>query len=101
MAEWDSIITCFYIDKVKNILLLIRLIKQLLGNGGVWINYGTLSFEGAEVEVTYEQLMKIVGHEGFIVEEEGRQTNKPHFSKDKLLNVHCDCVYFAARKPHN
>lgn len=93
--------TCFYIDKVKNIILLVRLIKQLLGKGGVWINYGTLSFEGAEIEVTYEQLMEIVRHEGLKVEEEGREKNKMHYSQEKMLNVHYDCVYFAARKPHN
>jgi carnosine N-methyltransferase len=50
--QWDCIVTCFYIDRVKNVIRLIKLIHQCLRNQGVWINYGSLHYDQAEIELS-------------------------------------------------
>jgi carnosine N-methyltransferase len=60
-GEWDAIMTCFFIDTVrnssnvsgtinepmsqaKNIVNYLRIIHRILAPGGVWINLGLLQF---------------------------------------------------------
>jgi len=38
----DCVVTCFYLDSVKNILTCVEKIWQVLRSGGIWINLGDL-----------------------------------------------------------
>jgi len=41
-GQWDSVVTCFFIDTAKNIVNYLRIIHRILAPGGVWINLGPL-----------------------------------------------------------
>jgi len=42
-AEWDCIVTCFFIDTAHNVIDYIEIIEGALKPGGVWINLGTVA----------------------------------------------------------
>ena len=47
--SWNCVVSCFYLEQTKNSILLVRLFRQLLHPNGVWINYGTLSYQNTEL----------------------------------------------------
>ncbi|KAI8871340.1 N2227-like protein [Ramicandelaber brevisporus] len=71
-AEWDAVVTCFFIDTSRNILQYIDTIHKILRRGGVWINVGPLlyHFEGRDdgkgsIELTLEELLEVIKQSGF------------------------------------
>lgn len=43
-SQWNSVITCFFIDTANNVLKYVDLIHQILKSDGIWINYGPLLY---------------------------------------------------------
>ena len=41
-SEWDSIVTCFFIDTAHNILDYLVTLNKILKIGGLWANIGPL-----------------------------------------------------------
>jgi carnosine N-methyltransferase len=72
--SWDCVATCFFIDTANNIIEYIEMIYKILKPGGIWINLGPLLYHYADmpgevsIELTLEQVMKIVEKTGFKVE---------------------------------
>jgi len=71
IGEWDSVITCFFIDTAKNIIEYIETIYEILTGGGVWINFGPLLYHYAEmetessIELSWEEVRHIIIKVGF------------------------------------
>lgn len=42
-AEWDSVVTCFFIDTAPIVMEYLELLYDLIRPGGYWINLGTLA----------------------------------------------------------
>ncbi|KAG9043300.1 hypothetical protein FS837_009763 [Tulasnella sp. UAMH 9824] len=41
-AQWNAVLTCFFIDTAKDIVEYLRIIHQALVPGGIWVNLGPL-----------------------------------------------------------
>lgn len=69
--EWDSVITCFFIDTANNIIEYIETIHNILKKGGVWINFGPLLYHYADmhdecsIELSWEEIRYIMVNMGF------------------------------------
>ncbi|KAH9251625.1 hypothetical protein BASA81_010466 [Batrachochytrium salamandrivorans] len=68
-AQWDIIVTCFFIDTAKDLTVYLSVIKNALKPNGIWINIGPLlyHFEGAvgAVEFTLDEVKHLIGDFGF------------------------------------
>lgn len=81
-GSFNVVATCFFIDTAVNIISYLETIWNVLSPGGVWINYGPLLWhyeehppppgEQAGVELTLEELLKLVEMCGFKVVERRR-----------------------------
>ncbi|RKP22465.1 N2227-like protein [Syncephalis pseudoplumigaleata] len=75
-GTWDCIVTCYFIDTAHNIMEYLDTIRKLLKPNGRWINYGPLLYhwEGVygerSVELSLDELMRVVRAIGFTVETE-------------------------------
>lgn len=60
--QWDAVLTCFFLDTAKNVLLYIRTIARLLPPNGVWANLGPLLYHFSEmpneisIELSWEEI---------------------------------------------
>ena len=50
IEEWDSVITCFFIDTAKNIIDYVETIYTTIKTGGGWINFGPLLYHYENME---------------------------------------------------
>jgi hypothetical protein len=67
-AAFDTVVTPWLIDIVaEDLPLLVARINRLLKNGGQWINFGSLAFDGPERAKRYgpEETLAIVEESGF------------------------------------
>ena len=48
VGEWDSVVTCFFIDTAHNVLDYLTVIARCLREGGFWINHGPLQYHWAD-----------------------------------------------------
>ena len=68
---YDCIITCYFIDTAQNIIRYIDIIYNLLTKGGIWINFGPLSYHWSEdegsisIELPYDKLKEVISNYGF------------------------------------
>ena len=71
LEEWDSVVTCFFIDTANNIIEYIETIYKILKPGGVWINFGPLLYHYADmqeevsIELSWEEIRFIMVNMGF------------------------------------
>jgi carnosine N-methyltransferase len=100
----DGIVTCFFIDTAKNILLYIRTIANAIKKGGVWINMGPLLYHYAEhhdaisVEFSWEEVREFIS-DFFNIEEEKTGIECVYSSNARAMNKTVyKCFYFAARR---
>ena len=74
--SFDCIITCYFIDAVKDINQTILLIYDLLKDGGIWINFGPLVLHYSNEDIftpyTFEDINSISNKIGFHLCEESR-----------------------------
>lgn len=76
--QWDGILTSFFIDTAKNILLYIRTIARILRPGGLWANLGPLLYHFAEmphevsIELSWEEVRSVIQRYFTIVKEESK-----------------------------
>jgi carnosine N-methyltransferase len=68
--QYDSIVTCFFIDTASNIYEYIITIRNALKNGGVWVNVGPLQWHmNAKLHPSGDELKSIVQRMGFDIQE--------------------------------
>ena len=71
IGEWDSVITCFFIDTANNIIDYIETIYKILKKNGVWINFGPLLYHYSDmqdecsIELSWEEIKYILVNMGF------------------------------------
>ena len=69
--QWDSIITCFFLDTGNNIIEYIEIIYNIMKDDGIWINFGPLLYHYAEmenecsIELSWEEVKNVIINMGF------------------------------------
>jgi carnosine N-methyltransferase len=106
--KFDAVVSVFFIDTAVNPIAYIRTIHRILKPGGVWVNFGPLTYhyEGSEedlsLELPYEQIIKVVEKIGFRVEKnEGRGVSTPASytcNQDSMLTYIYNCGFFECVK---
>mmetsp|Transcript_2480 Transcript_2480/g.4253 ORF Transcript_2480/g.4253 Transcript_2480/m.4253 type:complete len:500 (-) Transcript_2480:45-1544(-) len=100
-GEWDSVLTCFFIDTAKNVFLYIRTIAKLIRPGGLWANIGPLLFHYAEqantisIELSWEEIKPAIERYFIFKEEEEREA---YYTTNEIGLFHnrYRCVFFVA-----
>ena len=102
---YDCVITCFFIDTAKNVIEYIEIIERVLKKGGIWINFGPLSYHwiGYEnipsIELPYDILKQVIQNYGFeFLNEETNKTVIYCEMENSMKNDVFNCVFFTARK---
>ena len=98
----DGIVTCFFIDTAKNILLYIRTIANAVKPGGVWVNLGPLLYHYAEhsdavsIEFSWEEVKEFIS-EFFDFKEEKTDMECVYSSNKKaMVKTVYKCIHFVA-----
>jgi carnosine N-methyltransferase len=100
----DGVVTCFFIDTAKNIMLYIRTIAGMLREGGVWANLGPLLFHYAEqddaisIELSWQEIRLLMQKYFDIIEEDYPRKCIYSGNRESLRSTEYDCVYFVARR---
>jgi carnosine N-methyltransferase len=103
--SYDCVITCFFIDTAKNIIEYIDVIEKVLKKGGIWINFGPLSYHWVgyqnipTIELPYDKLKEVIINYGFeYLHEETNKTVIYCEIEDFMKNDVFNCVFFTCRK---
>jgi carnosine N-methyltransferase len=102
--EWNSIITCFFIDTANNVISYIETIHKILKQGGVWINFGPLLYHYSEIqsecsiELSWEEIRLIIIDFGFIITKEEIRECCYSSDIDSMMKTVYKCVFFTALK---
>lgn len=96
--SFQVIFTPFLIDVVgEDLRTLVPKIRRILQPGGIWVNYGAMTF-GYQVAYTGEEVLAIVADAGFRVTNHGYEM-KPHIApRESGLQQAYDALYFTAIK---
>lgn len=99
--QWDGILTSFFIDTAKNVLLYIRTIARLLPPGGMWANLGPLLYHFSEmpnevsIELSWEEIRRAITRYFTITAErwcDAYYTTNP----SSMMQVQYHCIHFVA-----
>lgn len=102
-AEWDGVLTCFFLDTAKNIILYIRTIANILREGGLWANFGPLLYHYAEtphemsIELSWEEVLPILERYFTVVHQEWRDAYYTTNSFS-MMQVQYHSIYFVATR---
>jgi carnosine N-methyltransferase len=100
----DGLVTCFFIDTAKNILLYIRTFAGMLRPGGVWANLGPLLYHYAEndeeisIELSWEEVRELICEYFEIAEEQTNIECVYSSNKESLSQTEYHSVFFVARR---
>ena len=107
MGQWDSVVTCFFIDTAHNIVEYLRVIHGALRPGGVWINLGPLLYHYANnphersIEPEHEVVLDVVQRVGFdLLEHDWRTCHYAGNDRAMLQSVY-ETSFFVAKKSSN
>ena len=105
IENYDCVITCFFIDTAKNVIEYIDIIEKVLKKGGIWINFGPLSYHWVgyqdipTIELPYDKLKEVIINYGFeYLHEEKNKTVIYCEIEDFMKNDVFNCVFFTAKK---
>ena len=102
--SYDCVITCFFIDTAKNIIEYIDIIEKVLKKGGIWINFGPLSYHWVgyqnipTIELPYDKLKEVIINYGFEYLQEANKTVIYCEIEDFMKNDVFNCVFFTCKK---
>ena len=103
-ACWEAVLSLFFIDTAHNVEHYIRRIHELLTPGGAWVNLGPLLWHFSDtanetsVDLTWEELRKLVVDVGFDIEAESWHRCPYVRNVRSMYFMEYDCVLFVARK---
>jgi carnosine N-methyltransferase len=102
---YDCVITCFFIDTAKNVFEYIDIIQKCLKKGGIWINFGPLSYHWIgfqnipTIELPYDKLKEVIQNFGFeYLEEEKNKVIAYCEIEGFMKNDFFSCIFFTAKK---
>ena len=103
--SYDCVITCFFIDTAKNIIEYIDIIEKVLKKGGIWINFGPLTYHWMgyqnipNIELPYDVLREVIVNYGFeFLQEEKNKTVIYCEIEEFMKNDFFTCLFFTAKK---
>ena len=100
----DGLVTCFFIDTAKNILLYIRTFAGMLRPGAVWANLGPLLYHYAEqndevsIELSWEEVRELICEYFEILEEQKNVDCVYSTNKESLSQTEYHGIFFVARR---
>lgn len=103
IAEWDAVLTCFFLDTAKNVFQYIRVIADIIREGGLWINLGPLLFHYADapheisIEPSWEEVKPAI-EEYFVLDVEEKRDSVYTSNPGSLMSVRYHCIFFVARR---
>ena len=102
---YECVITCFFIDTAKNVIEYIDIIEKVLKKGGIWINFGPLSYHWVgypnvpTIELPYDKLKEVILNYGFEYIHEEKNKNVIYCEiEGHMKNDYFNCVFFVAKK---
>ena len=101
---YDCVITCFFIDTAKNVIHYIDIIYNILKKGGIWINFGPLSYhwsvfpDSVSIELPYDKIKEIVINYGFEFLKEYFKVCSFGYMDNYMHNEIFKCIYFVVKK---
>ena len=102
---YDCIVTCFFIDTAKNIFEYVEIIERILKKGGIWVNFGPLSYHWVghqdipTIELPYDILKGVIQNYGFeFLHEEKNKQVKYCEIENAMKNDVYNCIFFTAQK---
>ena len=105
---WNAIVTVFFLDTAHNVMEYLEIIYNILVPGGYLVNLGPLLYHWAgmqremSVELSYEELRKVMLDIGFEIEKEEMNVRCSYTHNPlSLMQNYYNCVMFVARKPLN
>ena len=102
--KFDCIITCYFIDTAKNVIHYIDLIYNILKKGGIWINFGPLSYhwsvfpDSVSIELPYDKLKEVIINYGFEFIKEELKMSSFGYIDNNMHNEIFKCIYFVVKK---
>ncbi|CAG9529819.1 unnamed protein product [Cercopithifilaria johnstoni] len=106
--RWDVVVTIFFIDTAINVLDYIDTIHKILKKGGLWINFGPLTFHFAEgeaegaIELPYDSIIQYITKKNFKFErDEGADRSNPALyacNQKSMLRYQYNCGFFVCTK---
>jgi carnosine N-methyltransferase len=102
--EWDSIVTCYFIDTANNIIEYIETIYRILKPGGLWINFGPLLYHYSEmdkecsIELSWDEVKHLIEKIGFEIKKEEIRESSYSTDCNSMLKTIYRCIYFTAVK---
>ncbi|GFS19278.1 carnosine N-methyltransferase [Elysia marginata] len=104
--SWNAVVTVFFLDTAHNIIEYLETIYTILAPGGYLVNLGPLLYHWAgqvnemSVELSYEELRKVMLDIGFEIEKEEMNVRCMYTQNPlSLMQHYYNCVMFVARKP--
>jgi hypothetical protein len=85
-GTFDALVTLFFLDTSLNAIAAVERIHALLKPGGRWINLGPLLWTGgaeAALELSLEEVLALVRHVGFVLDEGERRTVECEYTADR------------------
>ncbi|KAJ6285365.1 N2227-like protein-domain-containing protein [Bipolaris maydis] len=74
-AEFDAVVTLFFIDMSDNVIDFLSNIHRLLKPGGIWINLGPLKWDGSSIlQLSADEVLQLAELLGFDVNHESRKS---------------------------
>ena len=102
--HFDCIITCHFIDTAQNIIEYVDTIHKLLKKGGIWINFGPLSYlwskypEYMSIELPYDKLKEVILNYGFEYINEKFKDCSYGYVDNNMHNDFFKCIFFTVKK---
>ncbi|VDM41117.1 unnamed protein product [Toxocara canis] len=106
--SWSVVITVFFIDTATNLMNYIDAIHRILKKGGVWINFGPLTYHFADmdeedaIELPYSEVIRLVKAKGFRMERDDRNDAVPATfyacNERSMLRYQYSCGFFECVK---
>lgn len=102
--KFDCVVTCFFIDTAKNVIEYIDTIYNMLKVGGVWINFGPLSYhwsgmeEYISIELAYDKIKECLLNYGFELKRDMRKEVDYCETEGYMLNTVYNSVFFTCIK---
>ncbi|KAL3110092.1 hypothetical protein niasHT_015695 [Heterodera trifolii] len=106
--HFDSVISVFFLDTAANPLQYIRLIHKILKPGGVWQNFGPLTYHHEDsddicsIELPFDQIVRLVENCGFRIDQllvkDQLPLSRYTWNPNSMLQYSYHCGYFRCTK---
>ncbi|MFH4974256.1 hypothetical protein AB6A40_000965 [Gnathostoma spinigerum] len=105
--NWSVILTVFFIDTARNVLDYVDTIHRILKKGGLWINFGPLTYHYADsnedsIELPYAEIIRVIKTKGFRFLRDDRREKVPPAlyacNSMSMLTYQYNCGFFECVK---